>query len=51
MDRGVNALRDMYDWASVRDGPVVDVGGADGAVSLLLAQVSQGDSHISFLGS
>lgn len=36
----MNALRDLYDWESLGDGLVVDVGGADGAVSLLLAEVS-----------
>jgi hypothetical protein len=40
VDRDVTALRDMYDWQSVGDGTVVDVGGADGSVSLILAKVS-----------
>lgn len=40
MDRGVNSLRDFYDWGNIGEGPVVDVGGADGAISLLLAKVS-----------
>jgi chitinase len=41
VDRNVSALRDLYDWKRLGKGVIVDVGGADGSVSLLLAQVTQ----------
>ncbi|KAF2681265.1 S-adenosyl-L-methionine-dependent methyltransferase [Lentithecium fluviatile CBS 122367] len=38
LDRNVSALRDVYDWGSIGKGLIVDVGGVDGSVSLLLAK-------------
>lgn len=35
----MNALVDQYDWQSLPEGPVVDVGGAEGSTSLVLAKV------------
>jgi hypothetical protein len=42
VDRNVNALCEKYDWEHLPEGPIVDVGGADGSVSLLLAEVCRG---------
>lgn len=40
VDRKINALRDEFDWVNLPSGPVVDVGGAEGSVSIELAEVS-----------
>jgi ribosomal protein L11 methylase PrmA len=33
-------MRDSYQWESLKDGTVVDVGGGSGHVSMALAKVS-----------
>ncbi|GAW14657.1 hypothetical protein ANO14919_040600 [Xylariales sp. No.14919] len=48
LDRDVNALCYQYDWQSFQNGTVVDVGGADGAVSLILAKDKKWP-HLSFI--
>ncbi|KAI0468883.1 S-adenosyl-L-methionine-dependent methyltransferase [Xylaria cf. heliscus] len=46
LDRDVDALCNQYDWQSVQNGTVVDVGGSDGSVSLILAKKWP---HLSFI--
>ncbi|KAI0455768.1 S-adenosyl-L-methionine-dependent methyltransferase [Xylaria acuta] len=46
LDRDVDALCNQYDWQSIQNGSVVDVGGADGSVSLILAKKWP---HLSFI--
>ena len=40
VNRQISELRDKFDWATLKQGKIVDVGGGNGHVSLALAQVS-----------
>lgn len=40
LDRPISPLRDEYPWASLGKGKVVDVGGGNGSISMMLAKVS-----------
>jgi hypothetical protein len=39
LDRPIAPLRDEYPWASLGRGKVVDVGGGNGSISMMLAKV------------
>lgn len=40
VNRQISELRDKFDWPSLRNGKVVDIGGGSGHVSIELARVS-----------
>lgn len=43
VDNSVNVLRNGFDWASLQNKKVVDVGGGNGHISIDLAKVRRGN--------
>lgn len=48
-EESMNSLRECYDWSSLENGVLVDVGGGAGHVSIFLAKVpSATDNALAF---